>query len=161
MLAEADIPSLPNLLLITKAGMSICFSKEEISLQGKTGKGVGGIKLAADDSIIFAAQTDGQGNLAIFSELGFAKQSKLSEYEVQGRNGKGLKTFQWAKGGANGSYLVAAVLLTKPAAFEVITNSGQVYPLTSAELPLEERYSKGAQLVPAMLGDFVAEVRSF
>lgn len=161
LLAEADIPSLPNLLLITRAGMSICFSKEEISLQGKTGKGVGGIKLAADDSIIFAAQTDGQGNLAIFSELGFAKQSKLSEYEVQGRNGKGLKTFQWAKGGANGSYLVAAVLLTKPVAFEVVTNSGQVYPLTSAELPLEERYSKGAQLVPAMLGDFVAEVRSF
>ncbi len=160
LLAEADIPSLPNLLLITKAGMSICFSKEEISLQGKTGKGVGGIKLAADDSIIFAAQTDGQGNLAIFSELGFAKQSKLSEYEVQGRNGKGLKTFQWAKGGTNGSYLVAAVLLTKPTAFEVVTNSGQVYPLTSAELPLEERYSKGAQLVPAMLGDFVAEVRS-
>ena len=161
LLAEADIPALPNLLLITKAGMSICFSKEEISLQGKTGKGVGGIKLAADDSIIFAAQTDGQGNLAIFSELGFAKQSKLSEYEVQGRNGKGLKTFQWAKGGANGSYLVAAVLLTKPSAFEVVTNSGQIYPLTSAELPLEERYSKGVQLVPAMLGDFVAEVRSF
>ncbi|MBS6510698.1 MAG: DNA topoisomerase 4 subunit A [Clostridiales bacterium] len=160
LLAEADIPSLPNLLLITKAGMSICFSKEEISLQGKTGKGVGGIKLAADDSIIFAAQTDGQGNIAIFSELGFAKQSKLSEYEVQGRNGKGLKTFQWAKGGTNGSYLVAAVLLAKPTAFEVVTNSGQVYPLTSAELPLEERYSKGAQLVPAMLGDFVAEVRS-
>ena len=161
LLAEADNTALPNLLLVTKSGMSICFSKEEISLQGKTGKGVGGIKLAADDSIIFAAQTDGQGNLAIFSELGFAKQSKLSEYEVQGRNGKGLKAFQWAKGGANGSYLVAAVLLTKPSAFEVVTNSGQIYPLTSAELPLEERYSKGVQLVPAMLGDFVAEVRSF
>ena len=161
LLAEADNAALPNLLLVTKSGMSICFSKEEISLQGKTGKGVGGIKLAADDSIIFAAQTDGQGNLAIFSELGFAKQSKLSEYEVQGRNGKGLKTFQWAKGSANGSYLVAAVLLTKPSAFEVVPNSGQIYPLTSAELPLEERYSKGVQLVPAMLGDFVAEVRSF
>ena len=49
LLAEAEDQHLPNLLLITKKGMSICFSKEEISLQGKTGKGVGGIKLAPVD----------------------------------------------------------------------------------------------------------------
>ena len=160
LLAEVDDPALPYLLLITRKGMSICFSKEEISLQGKAGKGVGGIKLAEGDSILLAAQTDGKGNIALFSDLGFAKQSRLSEYDVQGRNGKGLKTFQWVKGNANGSYLAAAALLTKPAAFEVVTNSGQCCPLTSAELPLEERYSKGTQLVPAMLGDFVKEVRS-
>ena len=96
----------------------------------------------------------------MFSDLGFAKQSKLSEYDVQGRNGKGLKTFLWAKGNANGNFLAAAAIFDKPAAYEVVTNSGQIYPVTSAELPLEERYSKGTQLVPAMLGDFVKEVRS-
>lgn len=159
LLAEAEDPHLPNLLLITKKGMSICFSKEEISLQGKTGKGVGGIKLAPGDEILFAAQTGNEGNVAVFSDLGFAKLSKLAEYEVQGRNGKGLKTFQWAKSNANGTSLVAAALLIKPAAFEVITSSGQVYSITSADLPMEERYSKGVQLIPAMLGDTVAQVR--
>ena len=78
---------------------------------------------------------------------------------MQGRNGKGLKTFQWAKSNANGTSLAAAALLIKPAAFEVITSSGQVYSITSADLPMEERYSKGVQLIPAMLGDTVAQVR--
>ena len=48
-------------------------------------------------------RTGNEGNVAVFSDLGVAKLSKLAEYEVQGRNGKGLKTFQWAKSNANGT----------------------------------------------------------
>ena len=56
-----------------------------------------------------------------------------------------------------GAWVVVQASL--PAAFEVITSSGQVYSITSADLPMEERYSKGVQLIPAMLGDTVAQVR--
>lgn len=77
--------------------MSILFNKEEISIQGRSGKGVGAIKLGAGDKVIYAVQPKEEGYVAVFSNNGFAKKTPLSEYEVQGRNGKGLKTFSGQK----------------------------------------------------------------
>lgn len=149
--------ALPHLLLVTRNGMSIRFATEEISLQGRTAKGVGGIKLAAGDAVLFAAQTGGEdGNVLVFTDAGFGKQSKLAEYEIQGRNGKGLKTFQWAKG--NGKHLSAAFLESLPAAYRLTTASGQSFDVSSADIPLEARYSKGGVLVSVFLGDTIQGV---
>ena len=142
-----------NLLLITQKGMSILFKKEEISTQGRSGKGVGGIKLSAGDSVIYAAQTEEDGYVAVFSNNGFAKQSRLSEYEVQGRNGKGLKTFMWAKGGTNGTRLVSAFYMASPERFMLRTDSGVHKAVSSGDIPTEPRYSKGAVMLMAVLGD--------
>ncbi len=143
-----------NLLLVTEKGMSIVFPKEEISLQGRSGKGVGGIKLGAGDKVIAAVQIPDEGGyVAVFSNSGFVKQTRLAEYEVQGRNGKGLKTFLWAKGGANGTKLVAAHYLTKPERFRLRTDSGVHKTINSGDIPTEARYSKGVVMIMAVLGD--------
>lgn len=151
ILAEPLDSELPNLLLITRNGMSIRFLSQEISVQGRTAKGVGGIKLTAGDSVIYACQTGDDGNVLVFSDAGFGKQSRLSEYEVQGRNGKGLKTYLWAKG--NGKHLVSAFVEKSPSAYRLTTASGQTFDLASADIPLEARYAKGAVLVSVFLGD--------
>ena len=158
LLAEPDDASLAYLLLLTKKGMSIRFDKQEISLQGKTAKGVTGIKLAAGDSLALACQTNGEGTVVVFSDAGFAKQTPLGEYEPQGRSGKGLKTFLWTKGAANGTQIVAAFCLTSPAELRAVTKSGQEFTFTTSDIPTEPRYSKGQQKVPAMLGDAVTQV---
>lgn len=143
-----------NLLLITKRGMSIVFPKEEISLQGRSGKGVGGIKLSADDEIITAVQIPEEGGyVAVFSNNGFVKQTRLAEYDVQGRNGKGLKTFLWNKGATNGDKLVAAYYINKPERFLLKTDSGIHKTITSGDIPAEPRYSKGIVMIMAVLGD--------
>ena len=84
---------------------------------------------------------NGEGTVVVFSDAGFAKQTPLGEYEPQGRSGKGLKTFLWTKGAANGTRIVAAFCLTSPAELRAVTKS-----------------SKGQQKVPAMLGDAVTQV---
>ena len=148
-----------HILLITKKGMSIRFDKSEISVQGRSAKGIGAIKLAPGDEVIFAAQTkEDEGYVAVFSNNGFAKQTRLSEYEVQGRNGKGLKTFMWAKGGANGTHLAAAFYITKPERFRLRTDSGVHKTISSGDIPTDARYQKGSVMIMAVLGDELTQV---
>ena len=159
ILAELADPARPHLLLITQKGMSIRFNTEEISEQGRAAKGVGGIKLASEDRLIYAAQTDDTGMVVVFSDAGFVKQTPLLEYELQGRNGKGLKTFLWAKGNSNGTALASAAYTRQPTVFHVVTKTGQALHLSTADIPTEARYSKGVLLVPVALGDVVDGVQ--
>lgn len=133
--------------------MSIRFPISEISVQGKTGKGIGGIKLHPGDEVIYAAQTGEEGYVAVFSDSGFVKQTRLAEYDVQGRNGKGLKTFLWAKGSANGTELTAAYYITKPERFLLRTESGVHKIISSGDILTDSRYSKGNVMIMAVLGD--------
>lgn len=158
LLIEPEDMGRPSLFLVTEKGMSIRFSKEEISLQGRNAKGVGGIKLAAGDQLVLASQVSDEGRVYVFTEQGFGKETDIGEYEIQGRNGKGLKTFFWAKSGANGTRLISAFYVNPPAAFRLRTRTGQTYEVVSADIPADARYGKGSQLVPAMLGDTVEAV---
>lgn len=142
-----------NLLIVTAHGMSILFNKEEISIQGRSGKGVSAIKLGAGDKVIYAIQPKEEGYVAVFSNNGFAKKTPLSEYEVQGRNGKGLKTFMWAKGSANGTKLSAAHYFINQERFYLKTRAGVHKTVSSSDIPTQARYQKGSVMIMAVLGD--------
>lgn len=149
-----------TLLLTTKLGMSINFEMSEVSVQGRSGKGVTGIKLGAGDNVILAAQVTREGNICVMSDLGFSKLSKIGEYETQSRAGKGLKTFQFfaAKSANNGSHLIYAGYFTEPTVFSVEMSTKEIVSVSSADLPLEPRYSKGEQMVLAMMGQTAVKV---
>lgn len=157
ILAElADVS--PNLLLITRNGMSIRFKKDEISTMGRTGKGVGGIKLSPADEVVFAVQTAEEGNVITFTDTGYVKATRLAEYELQGRNGKGLKAINLMRNGENGTQIIAAFLTNSPCVFTAELESGEVFDLNVADIATEPRNSKGIQYIPAILGDTVIRV---
>lgn len=143
-----------RLLLVTSKGMSILIKKDEIVKQGRSGTGVGGIKLSPGDSVVFAAQLDEGGEVAVFSDTGYMKKTMLSEYEVQGRNGKGQKTFIADKNSA-GSVLVAGSYFNSPAAFTVVFTNGETSVISSADIPREAKASTGMQLVFPAKGEKV------
>lgn len=154
----ANETQLPNLLLISQKGMSICFEKGSVSEQGRTAKGVGGISLADGDSLQFVFQTDAQGSFICFSEEGYVKQSKLTDFALQNRNGKGIKCFVWHKDGSNGSKLVAAFCIREASAFEAHSDLGLSYHISSSQIPYEPRSSSGLKLIPNMNGEFLENI---
>ena len=151
-------PARPNLLLVSEKGMSICFARESIPLQGRTAKGVGGISLAKDDTLRFAVQTDAQGSLVCFSEEGYVKQTALSDFLPQNRNGKGSRCFAWHKDASNGTRLVAAFYLCDAATFEAWSELDLPYHLASSQIPFEERGGFGQKCIPTLLGDPLTQV---
>ena len=146
-----------NMLAITKKAMSINIKKEEISLMGRAAKGVGIIKLAPGDEIVMSQQIDNSGSMVLtVTNKGYAKKTPISEYDEQGRNGKGLKTF--VLNGETGDEIVAALVLELPCSVTVIQTLGDITAVKTDDVPIAARYSKGEQVVLALMGNNIAKV---
>lgn len=147
-------------LLITKNGMSIRFINDGISDIGRMSSGVKAINLAADDEVIYATQTDDDGQIIVISDSGYAKKSMLLEYEIQGRAGKGLKTFDFKKNHSNGYTLVYAdYVIDNDPTYELIQKDGTATKIKHLEIKVEPRFSKGTSIVIALLGNDVEKVK--
>ena len=119
---------------------------------------VGGITLAKDNTLRFAFQTDAQGSLVCFSEEGYVKQTALSDFLLQNRNGKGSRCFSWQKDASNGTHLVAAFYLRAASTFEAWTELDLPYHLPSSQISFEERGGFGQKRIPNLLGDPITQV---
>ncbi len=149
-------PAQDDLLLVTRAGMSIRFSGTSVNAMGRNSAGVRGIQLNEGDEVIGAFMVQGEDEeLVVISERGYAKRTPLFEYTSQGRGGKGLQTFEFRSGKrtrSNGDRLVRAALLApdKPTVtFCGVLSDGTHAHVPLAEVPREERRAAGRQVVPA------------
>ena len=90
-----------DMLIITKLGMSIRFKTSDVTPVGRAALGVKGIKLNEGDSVIAAMPIHKESDdVLIMTTNGLGKRVNLSEYTVQGRNGKGNTTAQSEVAGA-------------------------------------------------------------
>ncbi len=146
-----------NILLITEKGMSICFPQADIPVTGRVAAGVKGIKLAPGDRVAFAQQVSDEGEAVLMSDGGYGKRSLLVDYEPQGRNGKGLKTFDFKKNGSNGTRIAAAFIVKEPQDLVFVQKSGERTVLSSEEILIENRFSRGRPMVMVLLGNDVVD----
>lgn len=90
-IANVTFANEEEFIIITKKGMSIRFETSMIAPIGRATSGVKSIKLDSDDEVLVGLpikhSTD---SLAIFTKEGYGKKTKLDEFPVQGRGGKGL-----------------------------------------------------------------------
>ena len=82
----------------------------------------------------------------------------MFDYEVQGRNGKGLKTFDFKKNGSNGTRIAAAFYVREPFDMAIKQRHGTVTRVNTEEVRIEQRASKGSMLILVMLDDDVVAV---
>ena len=147
-----------NLLLITKSGMSIHFSMEEISVIGRTSAGVKGIGLSEGDSVEFVIPNCEEGEVLLVSEKGFMKRCLLIDFDLQARGGKGVKCFNFQKNGANGTYIVAALEVKNPFDFEYAQKSGTCLTLNTDTVRIERRESRGTMYAMCVLDAIITDV---
>ena len=146
-----------SLLLITKLGMSIRIEAGSVPATGRVSGGVHGIKLDEGDSVAFALQLFDEGEVMIISERGYAKRTLAFEYELQGRNGKGLKTFDFKRNGSNGSAVAAAMYVREPFEFMIVQKHSAPTRMNTENIFIEPRLSKGMPVVASILDDYVTE----
>ncbi|MGI6150722.1 MAG: DNA gyrase/topoisomerase IV subunit A [Christensenellales bacterium] len=148
---------LKTVLMITAQGMSIRFPADTVPQMGRTAAGVKAIALEEGDLVLFADQVPDDAQMLLISDLGYAKRSLILDYECQKRNGKGQRTFEFRKNGANGTKLAVAILLEEPATFAVEQLRSGRTVFASEEVLVEKRQSRGLPLVMAMLDDVVID----
>jgi DNA gyrase subunit A len=85
-----------DVVLVTRKGICITFSEQDVRPVGRTAQGVIGIRLDSDDYVIGMEKIYDRknGTLLSITENGFGKRTELEEYRVQTRGGKGVITYK-------------------------------------------------------------------
>lgn len=84
-----------EVIIITKKGMSIHFETGIVAPIGRVTAGVKTIKMEEDDEILIGLPIHKDTDMiAVFSKNGFGKKTKLSEFPLQGRAGKGVLIYK-------------------------------------------------------------------
>ena len=106
MLVNSD----SEILLVSKAGMSLRFAANDASLRptGRKTAGVKGLSLRTGDELLSAAVVSDVGYVFVVTESGFAKRTEVSQYRVQNRGGIGIKVAKLTdeRGGLTGGLIV-------------------------------------------------------
>jgi DNA gyrase subunit A len=99
-----------EILLVSKAGMSIRFAADDTTLRpmGRKTGGVKGIALRSGDELLSAAVVSDTGYVFVVTESGYAKRTNVSQYRVQNRGGIGIKVAKLTdeRGGLTGGLIV-------------------------------------------------------
>ncbi len=159
ILKKEDIES-KTLMLITERGMSIRFTAESIPSIGRAGAGVKSIKLDIGDRVVFAGCIGDTGEMLVVTDRGYAKRTFVFDYDIQGRNGKGLKTFDFKRNGSNGTKIIAAFYITEPIDIELEQLHGAKSQISSVSVSSERRASSGNVAVVSVLDDIIVRARA-
>lgn len=123
-----------RLLLATENGKTIHFAEDEVSATGRNTMGSIGIKLDEGDRVINLNIT-GEDHYVITLSPDFrGKRSHISEYTLQKRNGKGLKTLS-----SNNYRIQGVVTAPKDALLLVSTKKGNLYTPRIQEITQTQR----------------------
>ncbi len=146
-----------QVMLAVKSGKAIRFEEEKTRPMGRGASGVRGIRLADDkDEVIgMIAVNDMESNILVVSENGYGKRSKLEDYRVTNRGGKGVKTISITN--KTGS-LVAIKNVTDLDDLMIINKSGIAIRLSIEDLRVMGRATQGVRLINLKGKDSIAAV---
>ena len=90
-LVEARLtPGILNMIMGTKHGLAIKFSEKDVRVMGRTASGVRGIRLKKGDALIGMEVAKEDASLLSVTENGNGKRTKISDYRLIKRGGKGV-----------------------------------------------------------------------
>jgi DNA gyrase subunit A len=142
-----------QILLATQDGKAIRFENGDVRPMGRTARGVRGIKLGADDEVIGLLCLDPDQLVLSVSELGYGKRTKLDEYRLTNRGGKGVINMKITK--KNGP-VVAVMKMSSEIDVMIITRHGKIIRIDPDKIRATGRSAQGVRLVNVEDGDFIA-----
>ena len=144
-----------HIILGTKNGMSIRFDESGARAMGRSAVGVRGIKLADGDAVCDMVVTDGSGTLMTICENGYGKRTKVEEYRVQTRGGKGIIDIRTTE--RNGK-VVNLLSVDDDDEVMMITKDGQIVRTAVGGISVIGRNTQGVRCISLRDGDKLVSV---
>lgn len=146
-----------QVMLALKSGKSIRFEEAKTRPMGRTASGVRGITLGYenDDVIGMVAVNDMDSDILVVSEKGYGKRSKLEDYRITNRGGKGVKTLNISEKTGN---LVAIKNVDNSNDLMIINKSGITIRMAVEDLRVMGRATQGVKLINIKEDDSIAAV---
>ena len=130
-----------EVMLISKCGLAVKVETKDIAPIGRNAIGVKGMKLQEQDYVIAASAIRDPKNECIgtFTENGYGKITRVDEFYIQGRNGKGVFVY---KPSEETGKLVSALVLTKDDNILIIGQNNTV-SIAANDIPVTGRMTTG------------------
>jgi DNA gyrase subunit A len=147
LIDAALISATDDLLLVSRKAMSIRFTADDDALRpmGRATSGVFGMRFNSGDELLaMAVVRDEDAEILVATEGGYAKRTRVGEYPIQGRGGKGVLTARIVstRGG-----LVGAMVVVPKDEIYAITSDGVVIRTKAAEVRRAQRQTMGVRLM--------------
>lgn len=144
-----------ELVLITKHGMAIRFSEENVRQMGRTAAGVKGIKLREGDEVVSMDSVSEGTQVLVVTENGFGKRTDIDQYPNQTRGGLGVKSLQLTE---KTGPVVGARMVTNEHELMVSTRGGTLIRMAMSDISVIGRNTQGVRLIRLDDGDAVTAI---
>ncbi len=157
-LLEARLTNGQNeIIMALKSGRAIRFNEKTVRPMGRNASGVRGLKLSneQDEVIGMICLQNIDQDILVVSENGYGKKSKLEDYRVTNRGGKGVKTINITSKTGN---LIAIKDVSDNDDLMIINRSGIIIRMAVVNLRVMGRATQGVRLINIKEGDAIASV---
>ena len=146
-----------QIVMALKSGKAIRFEEAKTRPMGRSASGVRGIRLQHDkDEVIgMVSINDMESNILVVSANGYGKRSKLEDYRITNRGGKGVKTISITDKTGD---LVSIKNVTDSNGLMIINKSGIAIRMAVKDLRVMGRATQGVKLINIKKGDSIAAV---
>jgi DNA gyrase subunit A len=141
-----------DIMLFSDAGKVIRFDENLVRPMGRTARGVRGIRLGGDQSVISLVVARAEGTILTATEFGYGKRTNIDEYRITGRGGQGVISIQVSE--RNGKVVRALQVVDSDEAM-LITDQGTLVRFKVNELSIIGRNTQGVRLINVSSGEHV------
>jgi DNA gyrase subunit A len=145
-----------DIFMVSKNGMAIRFTEEDVRPMGRSAAGVRGMKLkSSDDAVVSVDAVTDDSDLLIVTENGAGKRTKVERFNRIGRGGQGVRGIKLTpkKGG-----VAAAFMVSLDDEIILISSGGTVIKTAVREISSQGRDAGGVRVMSVGEGEAVAAV---
>lgn len=144
-----------SIIMATYRGLAIHFSEKDVRTVGRVARGVRGIRLAKDDSVVAMDVVTDDSHVLTISEYGMGKRTLASQYRKIARGGKGIINLKVSERTGN----VAGVKIVKPdQEIILITQQGIVIRTDVDSISVIGRSAQGVKVIRVSEDDKVVSI---
>jgi DNA gyrase subunit A len=144
-----------DIFVVSKLGMTIRFSEEEVRAMGRAAAGVRGMKMRADDEVVSCDVARDDVAILTVTDQGYGKRTQLDRFNRQGRGGQGVRGMKIT---AARGHVVSAFMVGIDDEIIVMATGGIVIRMPVREISSQGRDATGVRVMNLEPGQSVAAV---
>ena len=144
LVGTAIIDGSKDIMLFSSEGKAVRFSETDVRAMGRVSKGVRGMRLPEEHSVISMVIPEDDGLLLTVCENGYGKRTKIEEFPTKGRGGKGMIAIQASD--RNGP-LVGVTQLFDGDEIMLISDQGTMVRTRGDEVSIVGRNTQGVRVI--------------
>ncbi len=144
-----------DMFVVTRSGMTIRFSENDVRAMGRDAAGVRGIRLREGDEVVSCDVARDDVDILMVTDAGYGKRTKLERFHSQARGGQGVRGIKLT---ARRGRVVAAFMVPYEGDILLVSSGGVVIRMSVREIASQGRDATGVRVMNLDEGQAVAAV---